>query len=78
MLSEENVTCTRENVLPDSKDLEANVFDEPLQNELNCSKHAQLSSFVNNNPEILEASGIPSCSRRSNHLESEVSTTKWW
>ena len=56
MLSEENLTCARENVLPDSKYLEANVFDEPLQNELNCSKHAQLSSFVNNNPEILEAS----------------------
>ena len=70
MRSEENPTCARENVLPDSKDPETNVF-ESLQNELNCLKHAQLSSFVNDNPEILDASGIPSCSRPS-HLESEV------
>ena len=75
MLSEENLTCARENLLPASKDPEANVFDEPLQNELNCSKHAQLSSFVNDNPEILDASGIPSCSRRSSHFESEVPTS---
>lgn len=74
MLSEENLTCARENVLPDTKDPEANVFDEPLQNVLNCSKHAQLYSFVNDNPEILDASRIPSCSRRSSHLESEVPT----
>ena len=72
MQSEENLTCARENVLPDSKDPEANVF-EPLQNELNCLKHAQLSSSVNDSPEILDASGIPFCSRRSSHLESEVS-----
>jgi len=75
MLSEENPTCARENVLPDSKDPEANVFDEPLQNELNCLKHAQLSSFVNHNPEVLDTSGIPSCSRCSSHLESEVPTS---
>ena len=62
MRSEENPTCAR-----DSKDPETNVF-ESLQNELNCLKHAQLSSFVNDNPEILDASGIPSCSRPS-HLE---------
>jgi len=47
---------------------------EPLQNGLNCSRHAQLSSFVNDNPEILDASGIPTCSRRSSHLESKVPT----
>ena len=73
MQSEENLTCARENVLPDStEEPEANVF-EPLQNELNCLKHAQLSSFVNDSPEILDASGSPFCSRRSSHLESEVS-----
>ena len=73
MQSEENLTCARENVLPDStEEPEANVF-EPLQNELNCLKHAQLSSFVNDSPEILDGSGSPLCSRRSSHLESEVS-----
>ena len=80
MWSEENVACasTREKVLPGthSKDpAEVNVF-EPLQNELNCSKHAQLSSFVNDNPEILDVSGLPSCSRCSSHLlELEVPTS---
>ena len=80
MWSEENVTCAsaRENMLlgTHSKDpAEVNVF-EPLQNKLNCSRHAQLSSFLNDNPEILDASGIPSCSRCSSHLvESEVPTS---
>ena len=69
--SEENLTCVGENVLPDEKDPGENVFG-PLQNVLNCSKHAQLFSFVNDNPEILDASGIPSCSRHSSHLESEL------
>ena len=46
-----------------------------FRNEFNCSKHAQLSSFVNDNQEILDASGIPSCSRCSSHLvESQVPT----
>ncbi|XP_020614052.1 uncharacterized protein LOC110052285, partial [Orbicella faveolata] len=74
MWSEDNLTCASENVLSDNKDLEANVF-EPLQNELTCSIHAQLSSFVNDNPEILDSSGIPTCSQRSSHLESEVPTS---
>ena len=43
---------------------------EALLNEL----HAQLSSFVNDNPDIFYASGIPTCSRRYGHLESEVPT----
>lgn len=62
MRSEENLTCAGENVLQDSKDPEAANAFEPLQNELNCLKHAELSSFVNDNPEILDTSGIPSCS----------------
>jgi len=74
MRSEDNLTHASENVLPDNKDLEANVF-EPLQNELNCSIHVQLSSSVNDNPEILDASGIPTCSRRPSHLESKVRTS---
>ena len=53
MRSEDNLTCVSENMLPDNKDLVANVF-EPLPNELNCSIHSQLSSFVNDNPEILD------------------------
>lgn len=72
--SEDNLTCASENVLPDNKDLEVNVFG-PLQNELNCSIHAQLSSSVHDNPEILDASGIPTCSRHPSHLESEVPTS---
>ena len=71
MRSEDNLTCAREKVLPDNKDLVANVF-EPLPNELNCSIHSRI---VNDNPEILDVSGIPTCSRRATHLESEVPTS---